>query len=184
MRGGVRVGVWSDSGEECGEVKCAVVRSCVVWWAELCVRMDSVQACLNLVLCGQLMCASWPQRKVAGHRRLRCVSYVCPSSPQLSSPSSPFPTNRVLLSSSSSLNPLTRLSNQRHTNQWRHCLCCLCWPTSGWDTSLPFTPKPTDVFPHACCTLTCAPSSTHCTISYSVLPELTCTVELDGVMTH
>ena len=112
----------------------------------------------------------WPQETK--------VCYVCSSSPQLSSPSSSSPANRVLLSSSSFLNPLTRLSNQRHTNQWRHCLCCLCWPTSGWDTSLPFTPNPTDVFPHACCTLTCTPSSTCCTISHSVLSELTCTMDL------
>ena len=92
-----------------------------------------------------------------------------PSYPPSSSLSS---AHRVLLSSSSSLNPLTRLSNQRHTNQWRHCLCCLCWPTSGWDTLLPFTPQPTDLFLHACCTSTCTTSSACCTISHSLLPEL------------
>ena len=38
----------------------------------------------------------------------------------------------------------------------------------------PHTSPCTDLFLHACCTLTCARSSTY-TISHSLLPELTCT---------
>ena len=71
---------------ECGEVECAVVRCCAVWWAELC------------VLCGQLLCAPWPQRKRGWPQETKvCVMFVpavhnCPLPPL-----PPLPTESAVL---------------------------------------------------------------------------------------